>query len=62
MYYNACFAVYGFKIMCKIAKGAFEIPHKILNPYMYTAKYALYYWNVPTCHWYHSYTASYSLL
>ena len=35
---NAHFAVYGFKILCEISKGTFEISHKILNPY--TAKYA----------------------
>ena len=34
------FAVYGFKILCEISKGTFEISHKILNPY--TAKYAFY--------------------
>ena len=32
--------VYGFKILCEISKGTFEISHKILNPY--TAKYAFY--------------------
>ena len=30
--------MYGFKILCEISKGTFEISHKILNPY--TAKYA----------------------
>ena len=30
------FLVYGFKILCEISKGTFEISHKILNPY--TAK------------------------
>ena len=34
------FAVYGFKILCGISKGTFEIAHKILNPY--TAKYTFY--------------------
>ena len=34
------FAVYGFKTLCEISKGTFEISHKILNPY--TAKYAFY--------------------
>ena len=29
------FAVYGFKILCEISKGTFEISHKILN--LYTA-------------------------
>ena len=37
---NAHLAVYGFKILCEISKGTFEISHKILNPY--TAKYAFY--------------------
>ena len=32
--------MYGFKILCEISKGTFEISHKILNPY--TAKYAFY--------------------
>ena len=36
----AYFALYGFKILGEISKGAFEISHKILNPY--TAKYAFY--------------------
>ena len=31
---------YGFKILCEISKGTFEIWHKIFNPY--TAKYAIY--------------------
>ena len=30
--------MYGFKILCEISKGTFEISHKILNPY--TATYA----------------------
>ena len=30
--------MYGFKILCEISKGTFEISHKILNPYI--AKYA----------------------
>ena len=30
--------MYGFKILCEISKGTFEISHKILNPY--AAKYA----------------------
>ena len=36
--------VYGFKILCEISKGTFEISHKILNPYTakYAAKYAFY--------------------
>ena len=25
--------MYGFKILCEISKGPFEISHKILNPY-----------------------------
>ena len=37
---KSIFAVYGFKILCAISKGTFEIWHKILNPY--TAKYAFY--------------------
>ena len=32
--------MYGFKILCEISKGTFEISHKILNPY--TTKYAFY--------------------
>ena len=32
--------MYGFKILCEIWKGTFEISHKILNPY--TTKYAFY--------------------
>ena len=32
--------MYGFKILCEISKGTFEISYKILNPY--TAKYAFY--------------------
>ena len=32
--------MYGFKILCEISKGTFEISRKILNPY--TAKYAFY--------------------
>ena len=32
--------MYGFKILCEIWKGIFEISHKILNPYI--AKYAFY--------------------
>ena len=32
--------MYGFKIVCEISKGTFEISHKILNPY--TVKYAFY--------------------
>ena len=38
--WNAYFAVYGFKILCEIWKGTFEISYKILNPY--SAKYAFY--------------------
>ena len=30
--YNAYFAVYGFKILCEILKGKFEIWRKILHP------------------------------
>ena len=37
---NAYFEVYGFKSLCGILKGTFEISHKILNPY--TSKYAFY--------------------
>ena len=32
--------MYGFKVLCEISKGTFEITHKILNPY--TANYAFY--------------------
>ena len=32
--------MYGFKILCEISKGTFEISYKILNPYI--AKYAFY--------------------
>ena len=32
--------VYGFKILCEISKGTFEISHKILNPPI--AKYVFY--------------------
>ena len=32
--------MYGFKIVCEISSGTFEISHKILNPY--TAKYIFY--------------------
>ena len=32
--------MYGYKILCEISKGTFEISHKILNPY--TAKCAFY--------------------
>ena len=29
---NACFAVYGFTILCEISKVPFEFSQKILNP------------------------------
>ena len=32
--------MYGFKIMCEISKGTFEISHTILN--LYSTKYAFY--------------------
>ena len=32
--------MYGFKILCEISKGTFEISHKISNTYI--AKYAFY--------------------
>ena len=32
--------LHGFKILCEISKGTFEISHKIMNPY--TAKCAFY--------------------
>ena len=41
------FAVDGFKILCEISKGTFEISHKILDPY--TAKcsfYCLVFWGM----------------
>ena len=33
--------MYGFKFLCGISEGTFEILHKILDPH--TAKYAFYY-------------------
>ena len=39
-HFSCCFALYGFKIPCKISKGPFEIKKTMLDPY--TSKYAYY--------------------